>query len=58
MLINTYLYFDFLENISSQLLYRALSQVSSMVRKHFVFHFHVLGYIQYEMDVSETFTTG
>ena len=47
--------FSLLGNVSSQLLYRALSQVPSMIRKHLVFHFHL---VTYEINVSETITTG
>ena len=47
--------FSLLGNVSSQLLYRVLSQVPSKIRKHLVFHFHL---VTYEMDVSETITTG
>ena len=55
MLIKVYLCFYCLENLSSQLLYRALSQVASMVRKRLVFHYHM---VTYGMDVSEMVTTG
>lgn len=54
MLMETYLCFHRLENVGSQQLYRALSRVASMVRKCFVFHYHL---VTYGMDVSETLTT-
>ena len=52
--METYLCFHRLENVGSQQLYRALSRVASMVRKCFVFHYHL---VTYGMDVSETLTT-
>ena len=55
MLMETYLCFHCLENVSSQLLYRALSPIASMVRKCFVLHYHL---VTYGMDVSETLITG
>ena len=53
MLIETYLCFHCLENIGSQQLYGALSRVASIVRKCFVFHYHL---ITHGMEVSEMVT--
>ena len=45
MLMKTHLCFHCLENVSSQLLYRALSRVASMVRKRFLFHYDIIPYV-------------
>ena len=57
-LMKTYLCFHCLENVSSQLLYRALSRVVSMVRKRFLFHYDIILYVIHMLDVSDTLTKG
>ena len=42
MLMKIYLCFHCLENVSSQLWYRALSRVASMVRKRLLFHYDII----------------
>ena len=54
MLTKTYVSCYCLENVSSQLLYRALFPVAFMARKRIFFNFHM---VTYEMDLPETLTT-
>ena len=54
MLMKTCFCFHCLETVSSQLLYRALSQAPSMVRKCIIFHYHM---VTFEMNVPEMLTT-